>query len=47
MPKGFAVLLEFPSMDALQAFYVDPKYVPLIEVRRAQGASALVSFPGT
>ncbi|NOR61401.1 MAG: DUF1330 domain-containing protein [Rhodobacteraceae bacterium] len=47
MPKGFAVLFEFPSKDALQAFYVDPEYVPLIEVRRAQGASALVSFPGT
>ncbi len=46
MPDGYAVLLEFPSMEDLQAFYVDPEYAPLIKVRRGQGTSALVSFPG-
>lgn len=46
MPIGYAVILEFASMENLEAFYVDPDYKPLKDIRRAQGASALVSFPG-
>lgn len=46
MPIGYAVILEFASMEHLEAFYADPDYQPLKKLRRAQGASALVSFPG-
>ncbi|HKY94262.1 MAG TPA: DUF1330 domain-containing protein [Kiloniellales bacterium] len=28
------VLIEFPSMAAAKAWYSDPEYVPLIELRR-------------
>ena len=26
LPSGFAVILEFPSIEDLEAFYVDPEY---------------------
>jgi uncharacterized protein (DUF1330 family) len=44
VPPGWGILIEFPSMEAAEAFYTDPDYQPLIDVRRAQGGSALAIF---
>ncbi len=43
IPPGFGVILEFPSMDHLNAFYSDPEYVPLIAVRESFGGSSLAT----
>lgn len=44
VPEGWGILIEFPSMEAAEAFYADPDYAPLIDTRRAQGGSALALF---
>lgn len=44
-PPGFGIILEFPNMSQLESFYEDPDYLPLIELRRAQGASTLAFLP--
>ena len=44
-PPGFGIILEFPSMEQLEAFYADPDYEPLIKLRRDQGASTLAFLP--
>ena len=43
-PERLQVLVEFPSMAALQAFYQSPEYVPLIQMRQqsAQGTLAFI-----
>lgn len=33
IPEGRTVLVEFPSMDAAEAFYNDPEYQPLKAIR--------------
>lgn len=43
IPPGFGVILEFPNMDNLNAFYSDPEYVPLIAVREFFGGSSLAT----
>ena len=45
IPPGFGILVEFPSMENLEAFYTDPDYAPLIEFRKTQGASSLAYLP--
>lgn len=44
VPERFQVLVEFPSMAALQAFYDAPEYAPLITMRQqaAQGTLAFI-----
>jgi uncharacterized protein (DUF1330 family) len=33
MPKGRAVIVEFPSMEKAEAFYNDPAYQPYKQIR--------------
>lgn len=40
------VLIEFPSMQALRAFYGDPAYVPLIALRQRASRGSLVAIEG-
>ncbi|HZR01943.1 MAG TPA: DUF1330 domain-containing protein [Burkholderiales bacterium] len=43
---GRLVLLEFPDMDALQAWYRSPEYAPLIKLRQAASSGDLVAMKG-
>jgi uncharacterized protein (DUF1330 family) len=40
------VLLEFPSMEALQRWYNSPDYKPLIAVRKAAAATNVIAVEG-
>ena len=44
-PNRF-VLIEFPSMEHLRAWYEDPEYAPWIQVRRRLADSRLVAVEG-
>ncbi|MCY7315142.1 MAG: DUF1330 domain-containing protein, partial [Rubrivivax sp.] len=41
------VILEFADMDALQRFYTDPDYAPLIALRQRAGRGSLIAVEGT
>jgi uncharacterized protein (DUF1330 family) len=40
------VIIEFPSAEALQAFYDSPGYAPLIALRRSATTSKLIAAEG-
>jgi uncharacterized protein (DUF1330 family) len=40
------VILEFPSMEALQRWYNSPEYKPLIAERKAAAATDLIAVEG-
>ena len=40
------VILEFPDMAALLAFYRDPAYAPLIALRQRAGRGSLIAIEG-
>jgi uncharacterized protein (DUF1330 family) len=40
------VIIEFPDMDALMAWYGSPEYQPLIELRRSAGTDVLLAIDG-
>jgi uncharacterized protein (DUF1330 family) len=40
------VIVEFPTMDALEAWYHSPEYQPLIELRRGAGQDVLIALEG-
>ena len=40
------VLIEFPSMDALQAWYDSPEYAPLLALRQAASTGSVVAAGG-
>jgi uncharacterized protein (DUF1330 family) len=40
------VILEFPDMARLQAFYHSPEYQPLVAMRQRAAKSSLVSIEG-
>ena len=40
------VLIEFPDMKALDAWYADPDYQPLIALRRASARDMLIKVEG-
>ena len=40
------VIVEFPTMAALNAWYADAEYQPLIELRRAAARDMLVTLDG-
>jgi uncharacterized protein (DUF1330 family) len=41
-----SVIVEFPSMDALKAFYRSPEYQPLIAIRQQAAKSNLIALEG-
>lgn len=41
-----AVVLEFPSLEAAQAWYDDPEYAPLIAMRQKETISKLMLVEG-
>jgi uncharacterized protein (DUF1330 family) len=41
------VIIEFPSMAALQSWYDSPDYRPLIELRNRNARSSLVAVEGS
>jgi uncharacterized protein (DUF1330 family) len=41
-----SVILEFPSMAALKAFYGAPEYQPLLALRQRSAKSTLVAIDG-
>ena len=41
-----AVIIEFPNMAALKAWYESPEYAPLIELRRGAGQDVLLAIDG-
>ena len=41
------VIIEFPSMDHVQAFYRSPEYRPLIELRQTAATGDIWAVPGT
>lgn len=43
---GRSVILEFPTMAALKAFWASPEYQPLRAIRERAARSNLVSFEG-
>ena len=42
--RGFAIF-EFPSMEAIHAFWESPDYVPVKEIRRGAGAVDVWAVP--
>ena len=40
------VVIEFPSMDDLRAWYTSDEYAPWIEVRRSLSESSLIAVEG-
>lgn len=40
------VIIEFPDMDTLMAWYASPDYQPLIELRRGAGQDVLIAIEG-
>jgi uncharacterized protein (DUF1330 family) len=40
------VVIEFPSMDALKAWYGSPEYQPLIALRQAASTGDLIAVEG-
>ena len=40
------VIVEFPDMAALQAWYQSPEYAPLIEIRRQSAKDMLITLDG-
>jgi len=40
------VIISFPDMAALQAWYRSPEYQPLIALRRAAGTDMLITLEG-
>jgi uncharacterized protein (DUF1330 family) len=46
VPKRL-VILEFPSVDQLKAWYKSPEYKPLLEIRLRSAKSSLVMIEGT
>ena len=45
-PPSRQVLLEFPDMAHLQAFYKDPDYAPLIALRQRASTLTLIAIEG-
>jgi len=46
LPDGRFVVIEFPTMQAAEAFYNDPDYQPIKPVRQALTHSILALVPG-
>lgn len=46
LPGGRMVMLRFATMDAAEAFYSDPEYQKLIEVRQGIATTHLSFLPG-
>ena len=46
-PPKRLVIIEFPDMAALKAFYESPAYRPLIELRNRTASSRLVAIEGS
>lgn len=46
LPDGRFVVIEFPSMQAAEAFYSDPDYQPIKPVRQALTKSTLAFVHG-
>jgi len=44
---GRVVIVEFPDMASLQAWYSSPEYQPLIALRRAAAKDMLITLEGT
>jgi uncharacterized protein (DUF1330 family) len=40
------VILEFPDMERLKAFYNSPEYAPLLEIRKKTARSRIVAVEG-
>ena len=40
------VIVEFPSMDALQAWYRSPEYAPILELRKSASTGSVVVAAG-
>lgn len=40
------VIVEFPDLAALQAWYQSPEYAPLIEIRRQSAKDMLITLDG-
>jgi uncharacterized protein (DUF1330 family) len=40
------VIIEFPDMAALQAWYQSPEYAPLIAIRRQSAKDMLITLDG-
>lgn len=45
-PLRRTVLLEFPDMATLRAFYHSPEYLPLLDLRRRSTHSEVLIFDG-
>ena len=45
LPDAY-VVLEFPSMEQARAWYADPEYAPMIELRRAHSEIEFVLLDG-
>ena len=45
LPDAY-VVLEFPSMEAARAWYADPEYQPMIDLRRANSEIEFVLLDG-
>lgn len=43
---GRVVIVEFPDMAALDAWYTSPEYQPLISLRRASATDMLITLDG-
>jgi uncharacterized protein (DUF1330 family) len=42
------VIIEFPSMEALRAWYDDPEYAPVLAIRQGAAKATLVALgPGS
>ncbi len=41
------IILEFPSLDQARAWYDDPEYAPLIELRRTGSSAEITLVAGT
>jgi len=40
------ILIEFPSMEALQAWYDSPEYAPMLALRQAASSGSVIAVGG-
>ncbi|MEA3217587.1 MAG: hypothetical protein QOJ19_3743 [Acidimicrobiia bacterium] len=45
-PAKTLVIVEFPDIDAARAFYNDPEYLPLIQLRQTGSTSQIMLVDG-
>jgi uncharacterized protein (DUF1330 family) len=46
LPANRLVILEFPDMERVRAFYASPEYQPLVAIRQSASTGSLIALQG-